>query len=317
MPTRSSLIQTAVDAQLNAAQTKTLLALPGRGAGLPTPKQLMALSALFGGAALIMWIAANWQTLSRTAHFTLLELAVLLPGLLCLRPGPTRTPSALLCFLAIGGLWAYFGQTYQTGADPWQLFALWAVLSLPLCFFARSDLLWLPWSLVWMASIYLWINTQTGHHFALLHVLLSNAAAWGCVVFLGRTWRSWTGASLWGLRSAVVLATLHTATLSLSTLLDASPSNPYAYGFKLGVPILLLAFAWFQSRAHFDIFALSALALALNAQLFCWLIINMNASPGSEDAVALRIALFCTLNLVGSAFYIFKLTQQHKDPAHE
>ena len=38
----------------------------------------------------------------------------------------------LLALLGIGGLFAYFGQTHQTGADPWQLFALWAALVLPL-----------------------------------------------------------------------------------------------------------------------------------------------------------------------------------------
>ena len=30
---------------------------------------------------------------------------------------------ALLAMLNIGGLFAFFGQTFQTGADPWQLFA--------------------------------------------------------------------------------------------------------------------------------------------------------------------------------------------------
>ena len=41
-------------------------------------------------------------------------------------------PMGLLAMLGMGALFAYFGQTYQTGADPWQLFALWAALSLPL-----------------------------------------------------------------------------------------------------------------------------------------------------------------------------------------
>ena len=43
-----------------------------------------------------------------------------------------RAPLALLVFLITGGLFASIGQTYQTGADPWQLFALWAALGLPL-----------------------------------------------------------------------------------------------------------------------------------------------------------------------------------------
>jgi hypothetical protein len=50
-----------------------------------------------------------------------------------------RTPLSLLALLNIGGLFAYFGQTYQTGADPWQLFSLWAALSLPLCLSVRGE----------------------------------------------------------------------------------------------------------------------------------------------------------------------------------
>ena len=64
-----------------------------------------------------------------------------------------RAPLALLAFLGTGGLFAYFGQTYQTGADAWQLFALWGALALPLCLGARSDALWAPWALVVMTAI--------------------------------------------------------------------------------------------------------------------------------------------------------------------
>ena len=45
----------------------------------------------------------------------------------------------------VGPLWAVFGQAYQTGADPWNLFALWAALTVPWVVGARFALLWLIW----------------------------------------------------------------------------------------------------------------------------------------------------------------------------
>ncbi len=51
-----------------------------------------------------------------------------------LRLGPECTPgkaALLLATLLLGVFLALFGQTYQTGADPWQLFANWALLILP------------------------------------------------------------------------------------------------------------------------------------------------------------------------------------------
>src|SRR5256714_11040396 len=120
-------------------------------------------AATLGGLGVILWIAANWDTLGRFGRFALLQgiVVVMCAGALA-RPA-ARAPLALLALFAIGGLFAYFGQTYQTGADAWQLFAWWAVLALPLCLGVRSDLLWAPWALVAMSAVSLWVQAHTGH----------------------------------------------------------------------------------------------------------------------------------------------------------
>jgi len=50
--------------------------------------------------------------------------------------------AAVLC---IGALLALIGQVYQTGADLWELFAIWAVLALPFALLSRSVETWLLW----------------------------------------------------------------------------------------------------------------------------------------------------------------------------
>lgn len=120
----------------------------------------MLVAALLLGAGLIFWIAANWQALGRGAKLGLIEAGLL--GALaaaCLLPR-ARTGALLCAQLVLGGLLAFIGQTYQTGADAWQLFAGWALLSLIWVLSARSELLWTIWIVISALALALW----TGPH---------------------------------------------------------------------------------------------------------------------------------------------------------
>ncbi|MCP5010947.1 MAG: DUF2157 domain-containing protein, partial [Aestuariibacter sp.] len=54
------------------------------------------------------------------------------------------------------------GQTYQTGADPWQLFANWALLILPWVLVGRFAPLWLVWIALINLSIFLYFSVFRG-----------------------------------------------------------------------------------------------------------------------------------------------------------
>ena len=128
----------------------------------------ITLGAYLGAAALIgfgliLWIAANWNDLGKIERFMLVGGAFLLSALAAAAHQALRIPGALIAYCAIGGLFALFGQVYQSGADPWQLFALWAVLGLPLAIAARHDVVWVPWTLVVLTGIGLWATTMGAH----------------------------------------------------------------------------------------------------------------------------------------------------------
>ncbi|HEX5361475.1 MAG TPA: DUF2157 domain-containing protein [Fluviicoccus sp.] len=110
---------------------------------------------LFNGGALVLaailfFFAANWDALGRFARFGLIESALLLSLAAAWRWFDRPAGKAALTAAGVlTGVWlAYFGQTYQTGADPWQLFAVWAVLILPWAGLGRSPSLWLLWVLL-------------------------------------------------------------------------------------------------------------------------------------------------------------------------
>ena len=110
------------------------------------------------GSAIICFIAANWEHLGRFARLYGLQAVMALAALATWRFGLTRPAgqaALLVAGILLGGVLALIGQTYQTGADTWQLFALWAVLLLPWVFAGASLPIALLWSLV--VNVFLWL----------------------------------------------------------------------------------------------------------------------------------------------------------------
>ncbi|HBO37688.1 MAG TPA: beta-carotene 15,15'-monooxygenase, partial [Pasteurellaceae bacterium] len=99
----------------------------------------------FFSSGSVTWVAANWDYLSKFqklyATQGLLGLTTVSAVFFYIKEAK-RLPKARLKFISasfffasavlIGTLFALIGQIYQTGADPWQLFALWSILQIPL-----------------------------------------------------------------------------------------------------------------------------------------------------------------------------------------
>ena len=112
------------------------------------PHALLALGLghLLAGAA--FFFAYNWADLPDLAKFAVVEAGIALAAALALWRGTVRPEGAAALIAAsvlTGVLLAVIGQVYQTGADPWQLFALWAGLSLPWALASNNAAHWLVW----------------------------------------------------------------------------------------------------------------------------------------------------------------------------
>lgn len=278
MNLRLALYQLAAEQQLDAARLRRLQQLAGwdeEPAALRRwlPRGLGILAAALGGFGLILWVAANWDDFGRFGRFALLQGALLT---MCagamLRPA-TRPAFGLLALLSIGALFAYFGQTYQTGADAWQLFALWAALALPLCLAVRSDVMWAPWALVTMTAIALWIFAHAGHRWEVgADDLAVHALGWSAVVALAVALSAggarYTGAGPWALRTVVTLGVLQVTLTGIGGLFHAAVAPHYVLALILASG----AAAVLAQRITFDVYALSAVALGCNALLVAGLV---------------------------------------------
>jgi uncharacterized membrane protein len=271
---RIGLYDLAAQHGLEGKRIDALLRLAGfnaEPAGAPKwmPRVLAAVGGALLGLGIVFWVAANWDAIGRFGKFALLMGLVLV---MCIaawaRPGAARAPLTLVAMLSTGGLFAFFGQTYQTGADPWQLFALWATLALPLALAARSDIVWAPWAVVAMCAVSLWIHAHTAYRWRFelqdlgVH-LIGWALACAVVAGLSPLGHGFTGARQWSFRTALLLATIVVTGAALGGLLQ----SPVTALYPLGLLLIGVAAAAVASGRGFDIVNLSALTLAANVLL--------------------------------------------------
>jgi uncharacterized membrane protein len=133
-------IELALDLTGNRPDTQAWLKFFGRLLGAA------GIGAL--GAGIVFFVAANWQHYGVLGRFAILQAAfVVCAGIALWRAPPQIVGQAalMLATFLIGGLLALFGQSYQTGADVYELFFTWAALALPFALGGFSGALWAIW----------------------------------------------------------------------------------------------------------------------------------------------------------------------------
>ncbi len=122
---------------------------------------LLICGALALAIAVVFFVAANWSGMSRVEKFVLLQSTIVLPVLayfwLHARPLIGKLCLFVAC-ITLGATLAFFGQTYQTGADPWQLFFNWALLIIPWVIISGFPALWVLWAALLNLSIMLYFQ---------------------------------------------------------------------------------------------------------------------------------------------------------------
>ena len=126
---------------------------------------LLWVGALALAFAVLFFVAYNWSAIDRFAKFGAVQIAIVLAVVVYWKVGADTLMgkvSLLAATILLGVLLALYGQTYQTGADPWQLFFTWSMLMLPWAMVGRFAAIWLLWIALINLSIVLYYQTFGG-----------------------------------------------------------------------------------------------------------------------------------------------------------
>lgn len=297
---------------------------------VPWHRWLQRMGARWGFAFLMCglacFLAANWSTMSNPLRLGVMQAgltAFVLLGMV----SRGRKHFSSLCLLGagmmVGAFWIVFSQIYQTGADSWQLFALWAVGVLPWLLLNPSVSLWLLLLILSNIGLALW-SMQNGQFYwrelglPALYCLLFNSVLWlACVYMEWRAWRRHQGPLLritrrWGL--AVLPFLLGWATLeSCIWLLQAAFFESWARLTWVGImPLAVLVVVGLYERITRRVGPFSLLALCGFPLLNCALALMV------EDGDAgLLLFLYGSANLGYTALVLHTLAALRHVPCAE
>jgi uncharacterized membrane protein len=246
-------------------------------------------------AAVVFFVAYNWNELGRFAKFALVEALVLAAVLAYWRLGPESLAgkgALLAAAILLGALLALFGQVYQTGADTWELFANWAALMLPWVLIGRFAGLWMLWIAVVNLAIALYYRVFPVRFFGaepeLWALFIFNTAALALWELAARRAR-WLDERWWprliaisggGFITALVLEVIFGSARGFQLAVIVYPAwlgcfyaayrrlSPDLFmlaGACLSVIVVVSAFIWKHLYSHGDSMTLLLIAVAVAA----------------------------------------------------
>lgn len=232
---RSEVTHLVEEKHIRAEDVDSVLKITGLSPDAPSwhnfiDKLLLVLGSLGLAFSLMFFIAYNWDDFGRFAQFGLVEAAILIATLIYMKTDTDKIVAKVALLTAsilLGVLLALFGQTYQTGADPWELFFNWALLMLPWVIIGRFSALWVVWVVLMNISMILYYQTfgslfwtYIGSEETLLWYLFAFNTIAVIIWELLSSYYTWLAEEFWGKRIIMVMSGTAITSLVLMHIFD-------------------------------------------------------------------------------------------------
>ena len=226
---------------------------------------LLGLGTVLLISGIVFFFAANWSALGRFSRFALVESALLVSLVAAWRLGesPGGKAARLASVLLVGVLLALVGQTYQTGADSWELFATWTLLVLPWVLLEKDSLLWFTWVVLANLSAITYVSTFSGFFSVLLG---PDELLWVLFILNTLALAIWQAlASQKALKTLWPLRLLATASGAFITLLafKGVVDRPFGWTATLAWVTWLVGIHWAYGRHRPDLYVLAGAVFSM------------------------------------------------------
>jgi uncharacterized membrane protein len=238
---------------------------------------LLLLGAILVVSGVIFFFAYNWTAMSTFSKFGVVEGALVIAIAISLFSGidsMAGKTAILTASLFVGALLALYGQTYQTGADAYELFLGWAALIAGWVFIGNFSPLWLLLLVLMETSFLLywgqveepeWLFFRSAEMFEVLFLInVAALAAWEWASSRGVSWLS--GRWIPRLIASTGLTSLVIPLLILIFDHGSFVKEYSAFSAALLPALYVLAVAfvlWFYQRGTYDLYMIAAALLSL------------------------------------------------------
>ncbi len=230
---------------------------------------LLGMGALMFGAGITFFVAFNWDELGRFAKFALVEMPIAVAIAACWRYGldSTAGKSALIAAsLLTGALLALVGQVYQTGADAYELFLIWALAITAWVAVARLPVLVLLWLAILHVALLAYFSTFE-RMFGLMFRSLESVwvvfafdtvalIAWEALAAAGMEWLR----ERWAIRVVAFASGAAVTMLAVWSMVDFTQAGPWPL---IAYAAWLAAAWWAYRRRSVDLFVLAGAVLSV------------------------------------------------------
>ncbi|PMG41979.1 DUF2157 domain-containing protein [Shewanella sp. 10N.286.52.B9] len=309
--------------------------------------------AWLGGLAItfsvLFFVAFNWDEMGKFAKFALVELLVILAVAAYYKlnalthqasissdnsiikssvtskfskvsESVTKVP-LFMAAIFFGVLLALFGQTYQTGADPWQLFFNWAVLILPWVIIGRLSALWMLWiGLINLSILLYYMNFSGTLGFfinqelnSLWVIFFFNTLVLACWELLSQRY-TWLSAR-WAPRLLAIASGTCISWLMVGSILGFSDESYLSSGFsEIGIlpvmiwPMWLIAMYLGYRKYQQDLFMLAGILVSVNIVVICFVLSHWLEAIG--EIGFLLISNMMIAMAAGSAIWLRKINKE-------
>ncbi|MGD9159276.1 MAG: DUF2157 domain-containing protein [Desulfobacteraceae bacterium] len=258
--------------------------------------------------AVMFFIAYNWNDIGRFSKFGMVEAVIVIAIIAYCRLSKETASSKvslLVASICVGVLLALYGQTYQTGADPWQLFFTWALFIIPWAVIGRFPAIWVLWAALINVSIILYyqafggvIEILLGYRSPMLWLLfLFNTLALFLWEFLSIKWR-WLS-ERWAVRLLALGSGVPVTWLILAAIFHRGEAGSYSW-FAWLIWLALIYFIYRKIKP--DLFMLAEGCLSVITVIVCF--IGRHILEHGEPGAFLFLAILVIGMGSGTAFWI-------------
>lgn len=258
---------------------------------------ILSLGVGFTVSGVIFFFAYNWADLGKFSKLGLLEGMILLLTLFVLSNKASELTNKILlsgASVLVGGLFAVFGQIYQTGADSYQLFLIWTLCITLWVIVANFSPLWLFYILLINLTINLFFMQQ---HVSLDSLSLLISYCLNSFIVIGSIILSKNKQPNW-LTYAVLLIALFFSTQGISyMIIDSSYSNTLDNSLLMALTILGYSLGFYYGLKSRKAFFLLTIPLSL-IFIFCVLLLRHIFVSFVGYSIVGIIAIICITLLI-------------------